>query len=240
MTYIDLLNDFNQWLESNVLAASSQLMYFKLLNVFNRAGWPEYVQVDNRRLMVMIGSSSEKTAIRARDELVRTGFIRYTKGRKGTPNYYQIHCKKYSIYDSINDSISYSKSDSESDSINDSHIKTKNKTKTNTPVLPNGNTAPKGRMTPPTVDEVAAYCRERGNGIDPEAFVDFYASKGWMVGKNPMKDWKAAVRTWERSGGSRGSGSGGYQKQTKAQELDDFYSMVKNWADAPDSGGTYG
>lgn len=54
-------------------------------------------------------------------------------------------------------------------------------------------------FVPPSVDEVRVYCLERRNGIDPEAFVDFYASKGWLVGKTPMKDWKAAVRTWERS-----------------------------------------
>lgn len=51
----------------------------------------------------------------------------------------------------------------------------------------------------PTVEEVRAYCEERGNKVDPETFVDFYESKGWLIGKNPMKDWKAAVRTWERS-----------------------------------------
>lgn len=51
----------------------------------------------------------------------------------------------------------------------------------------------------PTVEEVAAYCEERRNGVDAQTFVDFYTSKGWLVGKNPMKDWKAAVRTWERS-----------------------------------------
>lgn len=50
----------------------------------------------------------------------------------------------------------------------------------------------------PTVEEVAAYCRERGNTVDPETFVDFYAGKDWMVGKNKMVDWKATVRTWER------------------------------------------
>ncbi len=50
----------------------------------------------------------------------------------------------------------------------------------------------------PTVEEVAAYCRERKNGIDPEEFVDFYASKGWKVGDQPMKDWEACVRTWEK------------------------------------------
>mgnify|MGYP002515524818 CR=1 FL=1 len=52
-------------------------------------------------------------------------------------------------------------------------------------------------FTPPTVDEVRAYCEERGNNIDPQRFVDFYESKGWMVGKNKMKNWKAAVRNWE-------------------------------------------
>lgn len=51
----------------------------------------------------------------------------------------------------------------------------------------------------PTVDEVRAYCAERNNNVDAESFVDFYESKGWMVGKNKMKDWKAAVRTWEKS-----------------------------------------
>ena len=45
---------------------------------------------------------------------------------------------------------------------------------------------------------VRAYCQERGNKVDPQAFVDFYESKGWMVGKNKMKNWKAAVRTWVR------------------------------------------
>lgn len=54
------------------------------------------------------------------------------------------------------------------------------------------------RFIPPSVDEVKAYCVERGNGIDPQHFVDFYASKGWMVGKDEMKDWKASVRTWEK------------------------------------------
>ena len=55
------------------------------------------------------------------------------------------------------------------------------------------------RFAPPTVEEVQAYCSERNNSVDAQTFVDFYASKGWVVGKNPMKDWKAAVRTWERS-----------------------------------------
>ncbi len=63
------------------------------------------------------------------------------------------------------------------------------------------NSPPRGkreRFTPPTVEDVAAYCLERQNGIDPEEFVSFYASKGWKVGTSPMKDWRAAVVTWEK------------------------------------------
>lgn len=78
----------------------------------------------------------------------------------------------------------------------------KNKEVKNTPYNP-----PQGdegvsvskRFVPPTSEEVNTYCRERNNGIDGSEFCDFYTSKGWKVGKNPMKDWKAAVRTWERS-----------------------------------------
>ena len=50
----------------------------------------------------------------------------------------------------------------------------------------------------PSLEDVRAYCIERGNTVDPATFVDFYESKGWKVGNAPMKDWKAAVRTWEQ------------------------------------------
>lgn len=55
------------------------------------------------------------------------------------------------------------------------------------------------RFIPPTVDEVRAYCMERNNRVDPQRFIDHYTSNGWLVGRNKMKDWKAAVRTWERN-----------------------------------------
>jgi hypothetical protein len=51
---------------------------------------------------------------------------------------------------------------------------------------------------PPDREAVVKYCIERGNGIDVDVFMDFYESKGWLIGKNKMKDWKAAVRTWEK------------------------------------------
>lgn len=84
------------------------------------------------------------------------------------------------------------------------------------------------RFTPPTLEEVRAYCNERNNNVDPQRFIDYYTSNGWQVGKNKMKDWKAAVRTWERNGYSK-------PKSNKAaEELDDFYAMAHGWAESED------
>lgn len=59
------------------------------------------------------------------------------------------------------------------------------------------------RFIKPTLEEVTAYCDERDNEVDPQTFLDFYEMKGWKVGKETMKDWKAAVRTWERRNASQ-------------------------------------
>ena len=56
----------------------------------------------------------------------------------------------------------------------------------------------KRKFEKPTIEEITEYCKERNNGINANAFYDFYQSKDWMIGKNKMKDWKACVRTWEK------------------------------------------
>lgn len=65
--------------------------------------------------------------------------------------------------------------------------------------IPNGISKKNSTFSPPTVDEVKAYASENGYSLDTERFCDFYSSKGWMVGKNKMKDWRAAVRNWARN-----------------------------------------
>ncbi|MBR5792391.1 MAG: hypothetical protein IKY34_04725 [Ruminiclostridium sp.] len=57
----------------------------------------------------------------------------------------------------------------------------------------------KNRFVPPSLDEVRAYCRERGNSVDPQRFLAHYEASGWMRGKTKISDWRAAVRTWERN-----------------------------------------
>ena len=54
------------------------------------------------------------------------------------------------------------------------------------------------RFQKPSIDEIRQYCISRNNSVDPEQFFNFYESKGWIIGKSPMKDWRAAVRTWEK------------------------------------------
>lgn len=76
---------------------------------------------------------------------------------------------------------------------------------------PNVIRASASRFKPPTVEEVSEYCRERKNRVDPQRFVDYYTSNGWKVGRNTMKDWKAAVRTWEKND-KGGDGDGGSTK----------------------------
>jgi hypothetical protein len=64
---------------------------------------------------------------------------------------------------------------------------------------PYGGQKKSAHFSAPSVADVMAYCAERKNSIDPERFVDYYEARGWMIGKNPMKSWKAAVRTWEKN-----------------------------------------
>lgn len=80
------------------------------------------------------------------------------------------------------------------------------------------------RFVPPTVDEVRAYCSEKGYSVDPERFVAHYTSNGWRVGKNPMRDWKASVRTWVRKDNPNGRA----EKSTGAVEKawDDSFGNV--------------
>jgi hypothetical protein len=85
---------------------------------------------------------------------------------------------------SISSTVSVSGNGSVSGNVNDNVIKKDNRAK---------------RFLPPTQEEIKSYCLERENNVDPIKFFDFYESKGWLVGKNKMKDWKACIRTWEKN-----------------------------------------
>lgn len=81
---------------------------------------------------------------------------------------------------------------------NQGEPKHKQETETKTEIKEK-NIKKENRFVKPSLDEIKAYCIERGNNVNPAKFFDFYESKGWKVGKNPMKNWQASVRTWERN-----------------------------------------
>lgn len=76
------------------------------------------------------------------------------------------------------------------------------------------------RFKPPTLEEVKAYCAERKNNVDADRFIDYYTSNGWQVGKNKMKDWKAAVRNWEKSSFSSSGKRGANGVQIDSRKTD--------------------
>ena len=103
----------------------------------------------------------------------------------------------------VNDNVLSKDNNKENNTTNNSSVKEKPTT---------------SRFYPPTLDEIKAYCNERNNLVDPDRFYDFYSAKGWMVGKNKMKDWKAAVRTWEKEAGFKQKENNSFQELGESDE----------------------
>lgn len=102
---------------------------------------------------------------------------------------------------------------------------------------PNGGCSTRAvRFTPPTLAEVQSYVAERHSQVDPQGFIDFYESKGWMVGKTPMKDWKAACRNaekWERWSvpGEKKSAKDSNRKRNDCQPSHEEIEKNRKWLD---------
>lgn len=90
LSYIDIINAFERWLTTNHLPSGSQLLYYKLLMLFNKCAWQEWISADNKRLMSEIKVSRENTFIKYRELLIEKQLIEYKKGRKGSPGKYRL------------------------------------------------------------------------------------------------------------------------------------------------------
>lgn len=86
------------------------------------------------------------------------------------------------------------------------------------------------KFVKPSIDEIKNYCSERKNNIDANYFFDYYESKGWQIGKNTMKDWKAAVRTWERKNFNKdGEQNAGITADVRKNPNESKYSRANGW-----------
>ena len=114
MSYLDLILSFERWLETNYLQSSAQLLWYKIISLFNKAGWSEWIGVDNRRLMVMMQIKRE------------ANLFEFKRGKKGQPNQYKICTYIFeSLYSSKNENTY--KFESQNSSINSSQKRSRNR-----------------------------------------------------------------------------------------------------------------
>ncbi len=172
MNYIELINHFWKERRRTRLASTEADLYYFLMQESNIRGWENPFECSNGLIAATIGVT-EKTLIDARSRLQKKGLISFVPGQRK---------KKSPVYTLLPDKTDRrhkAKIQKESPAVEAD--------KENKPTAI------------PTLKDVEAYCRQRGNEVDARVFVDFYTAKDWMIGKNKMKDWQAAVRTWEKN-----------------------------------------
>ena len=190
MSYIDHIRALEDYLEINTLSPEAQLIYYKLLTLFNRAHWPESIQVDNNRLQTMSGIENERTFRRHKDKLVATGLVLFTKGRPGNPNRYILP-------------LAASLPPEPKPVPKPQHPEEQKETPK--PKKSAKKKPPATRVfIPPTKDEVREYCRSRVSTVDPDYFWEYFNASGWIDSKGkPVLNWKGKLVTWEKfNGGS--------------------------------------
>ena len=187
MDYIGEIKGFYDLMLTNQLSTGQIALWHGLMHICNKSHWTRQITVSNQVLESITGLS-RKGVYKARNMLKQIGLIDFrANGTKATT---------YTIK-SVNEVATMVNSTQASTQASTQSSATLIYTNTDTNIKKDTNVSKK-RFVPPSVEEVAAYCKERNNGIDAGQFVDFYMAKGWRIGKNPMKDWQAAVRTWER------------------------------------------
>lgn len=178
MNYIELINLFWQIRRRVRLSSSEADLYYFLMQESNARQWENPFECTNGIICATIGFS-EKTMIDARNRLKEKGLINFEAGQRRlrSPVYTLLYNKKGSRPASKK------------------HVKPEGE---GLPFAGDESSA-KSTFLVPTFDEVKAYCTQRGSRVDARKFIDFYTAKDWMIGRSKMKNWQAAVRTWEKS-----------------------------------------
>ncbi len=199
MNYLAELNAFHDYLLLNQLSTSEIALWHALVHINNKTMWKTEFTASNLMLQQLTGLSLSGIAS-ARNKLKQRGVLTYTPGKaRQAGKYHLFHFSKEEyVQASAQSECRHERDNGVGMSgtlidINKNINRNKEKEKINK----------KKKFAPPAVDEVAAYCLERKNSVDAQKFVDYYTANGWRVGKNKMRDWKAAVRTWERNNFNR-------------------------------------
>ncbi len=178
MNYIYLINEAWELREQGLLSPQEHDLYYYLLHKSNRLNWKNPFNQPTDVICAILGTNRNSFSARRR-RLQELGLIRFRQGKaRNRPAEYSI------VYNSPDEpSLS---------TIKPKGIK-------NTVKTDKRREKPKGTFIVPFQEDVVKYCSLRKNDVDAQLFFDFYQSKNWMIGRNKMKDWKAAVRTWEKN-----------------------------------------
>lgn len=211
MNYIELINRFWRLRRSVRITSLQADVYFCLVQECNLRGWPEEFKMTNKLLCLTIGIA-EPSLAGARRRLAQLELISFTGGVRNiaAPCYkilpvLEVNKRNFGTSDNTDND---GRKESVSHAASPLNIKQNKKKDTSFDSfgLPSSSLDSSGKeerkpapFVPPTVQEVEAYCTLRGNTVDAVRFVNFYASKGWMLKHSPMKNWKAVVCAWEKS-----------------------------------------
>lgn len=237
MGYIEEAKAFDELLETNDLSTPAVALWYALLNRFNRAGWQTDITVSISTLQAKTKLSPSGVK-RARNALKQAGFIDFTprKGNLSTIYHFVSLVAPRKPHAELQaEPQSELQAEPQSEPQADPHAERNNKTRLDKTRLDNKGKESKPKKArkspsndiPPTREQVHEYCRERNNNVDPDRFYDYYESNGWMVGKHKMKDWKAAVRTWERNGYNSSRPASKQPKETMAERAERLEKEMK-------------
>lgn len=181
------------------IQSKNEMLLYALIYSYSDGGSAFYGSTEY--LAKRLGSSKSRI-IKVLNEMVAKGLI-----IKKTSGKYNFYVTNYNYV-----------CNTEEPSVSEQHpVRCQVDTETDVKPTPNNinnnikNTISVKRFVKPNVEEIESYCKERNNSVDAQQFFDYYESKGWKVGKSPMKDWKAAVRTWEKN-------DYGYHNKTVSEE----------------------
>ena len=199
MNYLAEIRAFYDRLELNPLPAPAIALWHALMSIANKTGWQQEFTAAVSVLVLKSGLNAQAIK-RARNRLEQEGYIRWrARGGNQAAVYEMVSLvvQNTPSFCTTNCTSNVPQSEPQGVPQHEPQSVPINKQKQKRNIEKDSKESQK-KFIPPTVEMVLEYCLERKNAVDPEAFVDYYESKGWMVGSNRMKDWKAAVRTWEK------------------------------------------
>lgn len=193
------------WMAQRLKLSGNELLTYAIVYGFSQDG--ESAFLGSSKFVSYALRVSRPTAIKALDSLTSKGLIIKTQEKINDIvfNRYKANLQVIKDFDrpykeSLQGGSKESLQGGYKETLHSNKYKELNNKEINKDIGGNNPTPEKKeRFKAPSVEEVQAYCTERGNNIDAQHFVDYYSARGWMLGKSHIKDWKACVRTWERN-----------------------------------------